>query len=129
MIIYLDLCKLINIGLKKNCHVHLKIWTRQSYFSCSKISKRNYHNALCSPQTPMMATEDQTVGKCVAFSCPICLEQIMKPKCLPCSHTFCEKCLQIYITRDAIGKENCSFEFKCPVCRRLTGSPETEIPV
>lgn len=79
-------------------------------------------------KTPMMATEGQTVGKCVAFNCPICLEQIMKPKCLPCSHTFCETCLQIYITRDAIGKENDSFEFKCSVCRRVTGSSEKESP-
>lgn len=26
-----------------------------------------------------MATEGQTMGKCVAFNCPICLEQIIKP--------------------------------------------------
>ncbi|XP_065925870.1 uncharacterized protein [Magallana gigas] len=77
----------------------------------------------------MMATKGQRVGKCVAFNCPICLEQIIKPKRLPCSHTFCQTCLQIYITRDAIGKENDSFEFKCPVCRRLTGCPENGIPV
>lgn len=115
------------MGMEKNCYVHLKIWIRHSYFS--KISKRNYHNALSSRQTPMMTTKGQRVGKCVAFNCPICLEQIIKPKRLPCSHTFCQTCLQIYITRDAIGKENDSFEFKCPVCRRLTGCPENGIPV
>lgn len=115
------------MGMEKNCHVHLKIWIRQSYFS--KISKRNYHNALPSRQTPMMATEGQRVGKCVAFNCPICLGQIIKPKRIPCSHTFCQTCLQIYITREAIGKENDSFEFKCLVCRQLTGCPENGIPV
>lgn len=30
-------------------------------------------------KTPVMATEGQTMGKCVAFNCPICLEQIIKP--------------------------------------------------
>lgn len=77
----------------------------------------------------MMATESRTVDKGIVFNCTICLEPIVRPKCLPCSHTFCEDCLQRYITRASIGKETENFEFKCPVCRRVTGCPEQGIPI
>lgn len=76
-----------------------------------------------------MAVERKTVGKYVPFNCPICLEPIKKPKCLPCTHTFCEACLQSYITRASIGKEEAIFEFSCPVCRGVTGCPKQDVPV
>lgn len=76
-----------------------------------------------------MAVERKTVGKYVPFICPICLEPIKKPKCLPCTHTFCEACLQSYITRASIGKEEAIFEFSCPVCRGVTGCPKQDVPV
>lgn len=75
-----------------------------------------------------MAAKRKTVGKGVPFNCSICLEPIRKPKCLPCSHTFCEQCLQSYITRASIGKEEARFEFSCPVCRRMTGCPKQDVP-
>lgn len=79
-------------------------------------------------KTSPMAAERKTVGKGVPFNCSICLEPIRKPKCLPCSHTFCEQCLQSYITRASIGKEEARFEFSCPVCRRMTGCPKQDVP-
>ncbi|XP_062582361.1 uncharacterized protein LOC134244100 [Saccostrea cucullata] len=63
------------------------------------------------------------------YSCPICLEKIITPKRLPCCHTFCEKCLQTFISRAAIGKDQENFDFECPVCRRVTGRPEPGIVV
>lgn len=76
-----------------------------------------------------MAAESRTSNQGIVFNCTICLEQIVKPKCLPCSHTFCEECLNVYITRASIGKEKDNFEFKCPVCRRVTGCPDQGIPI
>lgn len=66
----------------------------------------------------------KTVNKHVVLNCIICLQQTVKPKCLPCSHNFCEECLQHFISREAIGKKEASFEFKCPICRRVSGCPE-----
>ncbi|XP_062582335.1 E3 ubiquitin-protein ligase TRIM56-like [Saccostrea cucullata] len=63
------------------------------------------------------------------YSCPICLEKIIRPKRLPCSHTFCEKCLQTFISRAAIGEDPEKFDFECPVCRRVTNRPEPWIDV
>lgn len=76
-----------------------------------------------------MAAESKTSNQGINFNCTICLEQIVKPKCLPCSHTFCEECLNVYITRASIGKKKDKFQFKCPVCRRVTGCPEQGIPI
>ncbi|KAL6482047.1 hypothetical protein MHYP_G00101270 [Metynnis hypsauchen] len=44
------------------------------------------------------------------LSCPVCLEIFNDPVILPCSHSFCRKCLQ------RTWKEN--LENNCPVCRR-----------
>ncbi|XP_061179631.1 E3 ubiquitin-protein ligase TRIM56-like [Saccostrea echinata] len=63
------------------------------------------------------------------YSCPICLEKIIRPKSLPCLHTFCEKCLQTYISRASLGKDPEKFDFECPVCRRVTGQPDEAIAV
>ena len=43
------------------------------------------------------------------LTCPICMDLFDDPRLLPCSHTFCRKCLNSII-------ENCSL-LKCPVCR------------
>lgn len=93
------------------------------------MPKRKYHNATCPIQSLHDGAESRTLDKGIVFNCSICLEPIVRPKCLPCSHTFCEDCLQRYITRASIGKETENFEFKCPVCRRVTGCPEQGIPI
>lgn len=87
----------------------------------------NVLNDIIKP--PMMATEKKEGDGNVNFSCTICLEPIVKPRWLPCAHTFCEECLQTFISRAAIGKKEDNFKFKCPVCRRLTGCPEQGIPM
>ncbi|KAL3890797.1 hypothetical protein ACJMK2_003075 [Sinanodonta woodiana] len=59
--------------------------------------------------TSNIETED---GPC----CPICLEQFNVPRQLPCTHSFCEKCLQSHITAEAV-KDTKLNDIKCPVCR------------
>ncbi|CAC5402609.1 unnamed protein product [Mytilus coruscus] len=51
------------------------------------------------------------------LTCTICLETFKQPKYLPCLHTFCEICINIYIVSTV--KEEKPEGFKCPVCRRL----------
>ncbi|KAK3609434.1 hypothetical protein CHS0354_001365 [Potamilus streckersoni] len=48
--------------------------------------------------------------------CPICLEEFIIPRQLPCAHSFCEKCLQSHITAEAT-KHMKLRDTKCPVCR------------
>ncbi len=48
--------------------------------------------------------------------CGICLEDFRTPKILPCSHTFCLRCLQRHTKQLQRGL------FYCPTCR-------TEVPI
>jgi len=48
------------------------------------------------------------------LSCPVCYELFENPKCLPCQHTYCEKCLE----RLQRGSE-----ISCPECRAEASIP------
>lgn len=54
------------------------------------------------------------VVKDCELKCPICLEKFNTPKKLPCSHTFCEPCIQSYVQAETT--EETKF-FRCPLCR------------
>ncbi|XP_069133577.1 tripartite motif-containing protein 2-like [Argopecten irradians] len=54
------------------------------------------------------------------LECPICLEQLHQPRCLPCHHSLCQECLSTYITSEVSVKRNAATTFTCPVCRTLT---------
>ncbi|XP_055999442.1 transcription intermediary factor 1-beta-like [Ostrea edulis] len=72
----------------------------------------------------MMATAlGGNVDKDLVFSCPICLESVRTPRCLPCLHTFCESCIQTYISSTAIRKEEEYQSIECPVCRKESRPP------
>ncbi|KAL3888309.1 hypothetical protein ACJMK2_000680 [Sinanodonta woodiana] len=50
------------------------------------------------------------------LNCPLCLNIFRSPRQLPCSHSFCEGCLQSHISKNRwklIFKENIT----CPVCK------------
>lgn len=58
---------------------------------------------------------------CSLFQCPICLEDFVNPKALPCLHTFCKLCIGKYIH----SSSNClgsSVTFHCPVCRKAVNT-------
>ncbi|KAL3888251.1 hypothetical protein ACJMK2_000622 [Sinanodonta woodiana] len=63
--------------------------------------------------TAITHTEDEP-------TCPICMGLFNVPRQLPCAHTFCQSCLQSYITSKAIehDKMRC---IECPVCRNTAG--------
>ncbi|XP_069104674.1 proto-oncogene tyrosine-protein kinase Yrk-like isoform X2 [Argopecten irradians] len=54
------------------------------------------------------------------LSCKICLEPFIKPKALPCLHSFCEHCLRDYVRRHPGEKPG---HFPCPMCRKDTPIP------
>ncbi|KAL3890902.1 hypothetical protein ACJMK2_003173 [Sinanodonta woodiana] len=53
-------------------------------------------------------------------TCPICLGLFNVPRQLPCAHTFCQSCLQSYITSKATEHEEIRC-IECPVCRKTAG--------
>ena len=57
-------------------------------------------------------------------SCPICFETFNIPKYLPCLHSFCEGCLQTYITSAFRVNSVCN-GINCPVCRAFVQKPES----
>lgn len=51
------------------------------------------------------------------LSCPICLEELKEPKCLPeCAHNVCRACLE-NMARPSPES------IRCPICRRVTQMP------
>ncbi|KAL3891828.1 hypothetical protein ACJMK2_004074 [Sinanodonta woodiana] len=61
--------------------------------------------------------------------CSICLDKFTSPRQLPCLHSFCEHCLQDYITAKAGSNDTIFKEFMCPVCRAVTRPANKEKPV
>ena len=57
-------------------------------------------------------------------SCPICFETFNTPKYLPCLHSFCEGCLQTYITSAFRVNSACN-GINCPVCRNFVHKPQS----
>lgn len=54
------------------------------------------------------------------LSCKICLEPYLRPKALPCLHSFCENCLKDYVRRHPGERPG---HFPCPMCRKDTKIP------
>ncbi|OWF41307.1 tripartite motif-containing protein 2-like [Mizuhopecten yessoensis] len=53
------------------------------------------------------------------LTCAICFQTFVKPKALPCLHTFCEGCLRDYI----VSRYESTGQFPCPVCRQVIYTP------
>ncbi|XP_052680150.1 uncharacterized protein LOC128160887 [Crassostrea angulata] len=63
-----------------------------------------------------------------SFRCPICLERLNIPRYLPCLHTFCEVCIQTYISSSTTPDEKDDVNvFECPVCRQRVQEPQKGI--
>ncbi|PIK51421.1 hypothetical protein BSL78_11698 [Apostichopus japonicus] len=59
------------------------------------------------------------------LKCAICMDRYEQPKILPCFHTFCESCLDLY------AKKKGGISFPCPSCRanvNLPGSGVSGLP-
>ena len=57
-----------------------------------------------------------------ACECPICQELCCQPRMLPCSHTFCQKCLKGCST-SSTSSLWFPYHSKCPLCRQLYTQP------
>ena len=59
------------------------------------------------------------------LECPICMETFSDPLCLPCMHTFCEKCIKEYVRKFIFSDfETDMPKFNCPTCQCLVDIPE-----
>lgn len=47
--------------------------------------------------------------------CPICMDTLQNPRCISCSHTFCQNCLQDHIETSCQEKDFPA-GFRCPLC-------------
>jgi len=56
------------------------------------------------------------------LNCPICFEKFKNPKLLPCRHTFCKACLNVY-SEQKQATEN-EKVFPCPMCRSKCKIPK-----
>jgi len=56
-------------------------------------------------------------------TCPICLDDFVEPKSLPCVHSFCLKCIEEHCKDKLPGQS-----VDCPVCRMECKLPENGIP-
>ena len=52
------------------------------------------------------------------FLCPVCRDVVNKPKMTPCEHTFCFKCIKLWLETSQT----------CPVCRQLIDKNGTTNP-
>ncbi|XP_071817509.1 uncharacterized protein [Apostichopus japonicus] len=52
------------------------------------------------------------------FKCPVCLDQLNKPKQLPCLHRYCNDCLRTVIQSSHDGT------IECPLCKQRCCIPE-----
>ncbi|XP_069139052.1 uncharacterized protein [Argopecten irradians] len=68
----------------------------------------------------LQESDNTSTIQCRLLDCPICLEQMLQPKSLPCLHSFCEECLGTYIVTDLSGEMAAATSFPCPVCRKIT---------
>ncbi|KAK7481531.1 hypothetical protein BaRGS_00027180 [Batillaria attramentaria] len=64
-----------------------------------------------------MATPVTTQDKVKSLSCALCLEVFRNPKLLPCSHTFCEICLE------GLSTSVFAARLQCPTCRKQIDVP------
>ena len=58
--------------------------------------------------------------------CSICLSDFQYPRVLPCSHSFCQQCLQQHILE---SYDSVYIFFRCPLCRRHHHPPDPRYPV
>ncbi|XP_048781057.2 tripartite motif-containing protein 45-like [Ostrea edulis] len=54
--------------------------------------------------------------------CAICFDSFNTPRCLPCLHTFCHRCLLSYIETTCKQKTS-PVGFPCPLCRNFVPAP------
>ncbi|XP_052793099.1 transcription intermediary factor 1-beta-like [Mya arenaria] len=76
----------------------------------------------------MAETDDRKVLK-MSLVCSICLQQLNKPRSLPCFHTFCESCLKNYLVNAPEKPDATKSGIPCPTCRLATFSPKPTLPV
>lgn len=55
----------------------------------------------------------------INIMCSLCSETFKSPKILPCLHTFCEPCINDFVTSFVRNKPSRASSFPCPLCRAV----------
>ncbi|CAG2192893.1 unnamed protein product [Mytilus edulis] len=76
-----------------------------------------------------MATGGQDIYSEENCTCPICLEILKSPKRLPCLHTFCELCIQEFLSATEASGDFKPSNYVCPICRVVIFVIKPEIPL
>lgn len=89
-----------------------------SFFSQkTKPEKRPFNMAAASRLSATIVAANLARVFSEELSCPICLEELREPKCLPsCAHNICKACL------DNMARSNPEI-IRCPTCRRVSRLP------
>lgn len=75
----------------------------------------------------LMATGCQDVYSEENCTCPICLEK--SPKRLPCLNTFCDLCIQEFLSATEASGDFKPLNYLCPICRAGIFVIKPEIPL
>ncbi|KAK3087581.1 hypothetical protein FSP39_007783 [Pinctada imbricata] len=67
------------------------------------------------------STDSSSSDKVDLTSCSICFETFKTPKYFTCLHSFCEGCIQTYITTTFVQTKG---GIHCPLCRLFVSKPE-----
>ncbi|KAL3888646.1 hypothetical protein ACJMK2_001011 [Sinanodonta woodiana] len=60
-------------------------------------------------------------------ACPICLGEFNIPRQLPCAHSFCQSCLQSYISTKVENNSTLN-QIECPLCKQVACPFRTDQP-
>ncbi|XP_063397767.1 E3 ubiquitin-protein ligase TRIM45-like [Mytilus trossulus] len=76
-----------------------------------------------------MATGGQIIYSEENCTCSICLEKLKSPKRLPCLHTFCDLCIQEFLSATEPSVDFNPSDYLCPICRAVLFVIKPEIPL
>lgn len=68
------------------------------------------------------STEPFDELSCQFLACPLCFEQFVSPKVLPCQHTFCLACLRSYA-----ASRGFDHTIPCPMCKEVVIIPGNDV--
>lgn len=93
---------------------------RKNYTNYSRCFLENINFLSC--KRVMASTSVHLTQLSDVTECPICTDDFVDPRVLPCIHTYCARCLETYIKGKETGER-----VPCPMCKKTFTIPENGI--